>query len=218
MKNLFSLENPVMQFLSRVGEMMIANVLFLVCSLPIVTGGAALTALNRVMQNIAFGEDTGVAKPFFQAFRDNFRQATIGWLILLVFLAGMGGNLLLAVSYLTGNALLVCKWVIGALSVWILSVGCWYFQLLARYDNTVRQHLTNGAILAVVKLPRTLCLAALALLPALIAFVSMQVFFSTLVYWLVLGFGFGGFLSASLLIPVFRQMERPEGPNLQLFQ
>lgn len=38
---------------------MIANVLFLVCSLPIVTGGAALTALNRVMQNIAFGEDTG---------------------------------------------------------------------------------------------------------------------------------------------------------------
>ena len=191
MKNLFSLENPVMQFLSRVGEMMIANVLFLVCSLPIVTGGAALTALNRVMQNIAFGEDTGVVKPFFQAFRDNFRQATIGWLILLVFLAGMGGNLLLAVSYLTGNALLVCKWVIGALSVWIL---------------------------AVVKLPRTLCLAALALLPALIAFVSMQVFFSTLVYWLVLGFGFGGFLSASLLIPVFRQMERPEGPNLQLFQ
>lgn len=169
-----------MQFLSRVGEMMIANVLFLVCSLPIVTGGAALTALNRVMQNIAFGEDTGVVKPFFQAFRDNFRQATIGWLILLVFLAGMGGNLLLAVSYLTGNALLVCKWVIGALSVWILSVGCWYFQLLVRYDNTVRQHLTNGAILAVVKLPRTLCLAALALLPALIAFVSMQVFFSTL--------------------------------------
>lgn len=66
MKNLFSLENPVMQFLSRVGEMMIANVLFLVCSLPIVTGGAALTALNRGMQNIAFGEDTGVVKPFFR--------------------------------------------------------------------------------------------------------------------------------------------------------
>lgn len=59
MEKLFSLENSVMQFLSRAGEMMIANVLFLVCSLPIVTGGAALTALNRVMQNIAFGEDTG---------------------------------------------------------------------------------------------------------------------------------------------------------------
>jgi len=217
MKNLFSLENPVIQFLSRVGEMMIANALFLLCSLPVLTGGAALTALNRVMQNIALGEDGGVVKPFFRAFRDNFRQATVGWLMLLVFLAGMGGNLLLALSYLTGNALLVCKWVLGALALWILSVGCWYFQLLARYDNTVRQHLTNGAILTVVKLPRSLGLAALALLPALIAYASMQVFLSTLVYWLMLGFAFGGFLSASLMTPVFRQMERPEGPNLQLF-
>lgn len=172
MKNLFSPENPVIQFLSRVGEMMIANALFLLCSLPVLTGGAALTALNRVMQDIALGEDAGVVKPFFRAFRDNFRQATVGWLMLLVFLTGMGGNLLLALSYLTGNALLVCKWVLGALTLWILSVGCWYFQLLARYDNTVRQHLTNGAILTAVKLPRSLawrrwpfCRPSLPMLP-----------------------------------------------------
>lgn len=217
MKNLFSLDNPVIRFLSRVGEMMIANVLFLLCSIPIVTGGAALTALNRVMQSIVLGEDIGVVKPFFAAFRENFRQATVGWLILLVFLAGMGGNLLLSLSYLTGNALLVCKWIIGVLTVWILAVACYYFQLVARYDNTLRQHITNAGILAVVKLPRTLGLALLALLPVLIAYVSLKVFFSTLIYWIILGFAFGSYLSASLMAPVFRQMEKPDGPDVQLF-
>lgn len=217
MKNLFSLDNPVIRFLSRVGEMMIANVLFLLCSIPIVTGGAALTALNRVMQSIVLGEDIGVVKPFFAAFRENFRQATVGWLILLVFLAGMGGNLLLSLSYLTGNALLVCKWIIGVLTVWILAVACYYFQLVARYDNTLRQHITNAGILAVVKLPRTLGLAVLALLPVLIAYVSLKVFFPTLIYWIILGFAFGSYLSASLMAPVFRQMEKPDGPDVQLF-
>lgn len=217
MKNLFSLDNPVIRFLSRVAEMMIANVLFLLCSIPIVTGGAALTALNRVMQSIVLGEDIGVVKPFFSAFRENFRQATVGWLILLVFLAGMGGNLLLSLSYLTGNTLLVCKWIIGVLTVWVLAVACYYFQLVARYDNTLRQHITNAGILAVVKLPRTLGLALLALLPALIAYVSLKVFFATLIFWIILGFAFGSYLSASLMAPVFRQMEKPDGPDVQLF-
>lgn len=217
MKNLFTPENPLMQFLSRVGDMMLANLLFLVCCVPLVTIGAAWTALNRVMQSIALREDIGVVKPFFRAFSENFRQATAVWLLLLVFFAGMGGNLLLALSYLTGNALLACKWIIGVLTVWILAVGCYSFQLLARYDNTTRQQLTNAAILTVVKLPRTLGLTLLAILPVLLAYVSMEVFVSTLVFWLILGFAFSSFLSASLLTPVFRQMEQPDGRGVRLF-
>lgn len=208
MKNLFSPENPLMQFLSRVGDMILANLLFLVCCIPVVTIGASLTALNRVTQSIALREDGGVVKPFFRSFSENFRQATPVWVILLIFFICMGLNLLLAVSYLTGKLLLLCKWALGMLTVWILAVACYYFHLLARYENTVRQHLTNAMILAVVKLPRTIGLAVLALLPVLLAYLSMEVFVSTLVFWLLLGFAFSSYLSAALLAPVFRQMEQ----------
>ena len=54
MHNLFHYENPFIQFLVRVGDLMILNLLFLVCALPVVTLGASLTALHRVTQNMLF--------------------------------------------------------------------------------------------------------------------------------------------------------------------
>lgn len=207
MKNLFHPESPVMQFLSRVGSLMIVNILFLVCSLPVITAGAALTAMHKVVQNIVMEEDEGVVKTYFNAFTVNFKQATIAWLALLLFFAGMCCNGLLAITYLSGNVLLVCKCLIAFVSVFALGVGCYFFQLLPRYENTMKQHLQNAVILVVVKLPRTVVLIVLALLPLLIAYLSMQVFSYTLVYWLIIGFSCSGFFSASLVKPVFHQLE-----------
>ena len=54
MKSLFNLDNPVMQFLSRVADIMLLNMLTLVCSLPIITAGAALSAPVFVRQVCVF--------------------------------------------------------------------------------------------------------------------------------------------------------------------
>lgn len=216
MKNLFRLDSPMMLFLSRVIDLIIVNLLFWLCCLPVITIGASLAALHKVTQSMVLDEDGGVVKPFFRAFRDNFKQATLGWLVLVVFLAGLGVDLMLSLSYLTGNTLTVCKWMIAILACIILAISEYYFQLIVRYENTVRQHLTNAAILALVKLPRTIVMIFLTLLPLLIALVSMNVFVSTMIFWVILGFAFVSFIQSSLLRPVFRQLEKPEGPNVQL--
>ena len=212
MKDLFNPDNPFMQFLSRVGEMILANFLFLLCSLPVVTAGAALTALHKVTQNIAEDTDDGVLRTFFRAFRRDWKQATAAWLLMLVFYAGMGCNLLLALSYLQGAALTVCKAIIGVLCVIVLAVGAYLFPLIARYENTLKEHFVNAGVLALVKLPRTLAMAVLNALPLILAYVSMKVFVSTLVFWLTLGFAFVCYIAAWLLMPVFREMEKPGGP------
>ena len=84
MKSLFNLDNPFMQFLSRVADLMLLNVMLILLSLPVFTAGAALAALHRVCQNMVFETDSGVFRPFLRAFRDNFRQATLVWLAELV--------------------------------------------------------------------------------------------------------------------------------------
>lgn len=53
------------------------NVLWLVCSLPIVTAGAATAALYDVTLRIAREDDPPLTRQFFAAFRSNFRQATV---------------------------------------------------------------------------------------------------------------------------------------------
>lgn len=209
MKNLFQVDSPLMLFLSRVTDLIILNLLFWLCCLPVVTLGASLAALHRVTQSMVLGEDCGVVLPFFRAFRDNFRQATLGWLGLAVFLAGLGVDWLLCGRYMEGTALTVCRCLIVLLAGGLLAVSEYYFHLIVRYENTLRQHLTNAALLAVAKLPRTVAMMLLSLLPLLIALASLSLFAKSLIFWTILGLALISFLQSLLLRPVFRQLEPP---------
>lgn len=215
MKNFFNLENPVIQFLARVGDLMCMNALFLICSIPIFTIGASAAALHKVTQEIACDEDQGILKTFFKAFRSNFKQATVSWLLVLVFFAGIGCNLLLVQTFCTGTLSMVLRCLLGAASILVLAEASFLFPLIVRYDNTLREHAVNAGILAVVKLPRTIALVLLNLLPVLIFIISPKTFLETLVFWLALGFGFSSYLGSILLVPVFKELENPSGPNIQ---
>ena len=78
-----SYDNPVIRFLNKLTDLVFLNFLFLLCSLPVVTMGASLTAMYAVNLRSVREGDGYVAKRFFAAFRENFRQATVCWLIVL---------------------------------------------------------------------------------------------------------------------------------------
>lgn len=211
MKNLFNIDNPVIQFLARVGDMILTNVLFLICCIPIVTIGASIAGLNKVMQDAATDGEKGVFKTFFGAFRDNFKQATVAWLAIVLFLGGMVCYFLLVATYFEGTLATVANVVLAILVVIVLAIGAYLFPLMVRYDNTLKEHVLNAGILAVIKLPRTVAIVFLTVLPFLIFFVSVTTFFSTLVFWLCIGFAFCAFLSSLLLVKVFAELEDPKG-------
>ena len=90
----FSFESPFSQVLLKLCYSCYLNLLWFICSIPIVTLGAATTALYYTTLKIARDEEeTSLTRMFFRSFRENFRQSTVLWLILLavgVFLAGDG--------------------------------------------------------------------------------------------------------------------------------
>ena len=59
------------------------NFLWLICSLPVFTIGASTTALYYTSFKIAKDEGSFITTMFFRSFRQNFKQATIIWLIML---------------------------------------------------------------------------------------------------------------------------------------
>ena len=89
----------------------------------------------------------------------------------------------------------------------VLVLAVYMFPLMARYQNTLHQLATNALILAVVKLPRTVGLFLLSCMPLLILALSLETFLNTMVFWLAIGFGFTAYMSASLLKPVFAELE-----------
>ena len=207
MRNLFNLDNPFVQFLARVGDLIIVNVLFLLCCLPVVTAGASVAAMHKVTQAMVLDEDNGIVKTFFRGFRENFKQATALWLMILVFAVSMLCNYLIIMGFTAGTMATVLKALLVVFSGLVLVLAVYMFPLMARYQNTLHQLATNALILAVVKLPRTLGLMILWALPVVIAVISMQTFLQTLVFWLTVGFGFVGYMSGVLLKPVFAELE-----------
>lgn len=210
MKNLFNLENPFFQFMSRVCDMIILNLLFIICCIPVVTIGASLCALHQTMQDILYEVETGYIKRFFHAFKINFKQGTILWLVTLVVIASLGCDYIIITGYCTGVLATVLYVLLAVLAVLVVAVVGYMFPLIVRYNNTMRQHLYNAIILSIIKLPKTIGIVALIVLPFLLAVFALNTFVSTLVFWVIIGFSFEAFLASSLVKPIFRELEQAQ--------
>ena len=89
---IFSYESKFSQTLLKFCSACYLNLLWILCSLPIFTMGAATTALYYSTLKIVRGEDSHLTKLFFRSFRQNFKQATLLWLILLAVGALLAGD------------------------------------------------------------------------------------------------------------------------------
>ena len=208
MHNLFHYENPFIQFLVRVGDLMILNALFILCSLPVVTLGASLTALHRVTQNMLFEQEEPLLKAFFRAFRQNFKQSTLAWLVELVVIVSLVCDVLLVMAYFDGGLAKAMYILVAVLAILVAGVFSYLMPLIARYENGMRQQVYNAVVLAIIKLPKTVLLMLLNLLPVILLLISVPVFVQTLIFWVIIGFAFVSFLTSSILKPVFQQLEK----------
>ena len=90
MGSIFNPDSSLMRGLGRLFDYVVLNMLTILCSIPIVTLGASVTAMYDVMGRMMRDEERGVFGDFFRAFRSNFKKATVIWLILLVIGALLG--------------------------------------------------------------------------------------------------------------------------------
>lgn len=154
----FDADKPLMRALSVIADLIILNILTILCSLPILTAGAAITSMYHVAIRVIRNEDGAMLKDYFGAFRSNFKKATILWLLLLV------AALLLYVDYVAAEIYIpvVCAG-IGAIAIVVLVIALYAFALLARYENTLLGTLKNAAVLAVGYFPKTLGMTLFAI-------------------------------------------------------
>lgn len=157
MRKFFDMDSPVMKALSVTADLLVLNLLTLLCSIPVVTFGAAVTAMHDVTIRIVRGEEGYIFKGFFRAFAGNFKKGTLLGLLLLLCAA------LLAFDYWAAAAYIPPMRIgIAALAMIVLAAAFYAFALLARYENTFSGTLKNAVTLSIVWFPRTLGMVAFA--------------------------------------------------------
>ena len=87
MRGLFNINNPVMRFIIKLFDCIVLSVLWAVFSLPIITMGAATTALYYTVYHYLREEEGYLWKYFWNSFKENFKRSTLASLALLAMLA-----------------------------------------------------------------------------------------------------------------------------------
>lgn len=192
--------------MEKVGDLLLVNLLFVVCSLPVVTIGASATAMYYVLGRIRRQEGT-VTKDFFRSFRENFRQATLYWGVLLLVALALYWNFRL-ISGWTGTLYSVMMVLLILVSWFAVSWGSLVFPLLSRFDNTSAVTARNAGILVLAVPLRTLVAVAINALPVALAVFLPGVFALAAVLWLFCLFSAGAYGILCLLSPVFTQLEK----------
>ena len=202
MGRFLDMDSPFMRFLNRVADLMIMNFLMMLCCIPVITAGAAFTAMHYVLLKIVRGEEGYLIKGFFKSFKENFKQATIIWLLmLLVIVVYAGDSFIFNYSGLTFPKALVIA--VVAVAVVLVMISVYVFPLQARFENSVKNTLKNAMILAFANLPRTLLMLGCYVLPVVIAYFSNY----ALLFVFLFGISAPAYAAAWIYSGIFKKLE-----------
>ena len=150
MTDLFNVDGPVLQFVNKIVYSVYLNILWFFCCIPVVTIGASTTALFYVTLKIAKNEEGNITKAFFRSFRQNFRQGTLIWLILLAagIILGVDGYVLYHMRF-ENLFWTLCTAVFCVAAIAYAIVLMYIFPLLARFDNTVGAMFKNAMFIGI---------------------------------------------------------------------
>ena len=159
---IFNPDSKFSQFIYSVMDYVKLGLIFLLFSIPGFTAGAAAAAVMTVGMRIERKEAPTIFRPFWQAFKDNFRQGTI---LTMLFMAVFG--FLAADWYIlmqmeqTLLIRLICA-IIFVLALLAAELMMWVFPTLARFILTNRQIIHNAVIHMFARFPQTLLALAAA--------------------------------------------------------
>lgn len=205
---LFNPDSPLMQALGKLSDVIFCNIMFCLFSLPVFTIGASLTALYSCMQKlVADTEDDLVARDFWRAFKSNFKQSTLIWLLCLLVVGFLTLFYYVANSMLDtlGRGYLIPFYL---LSILFLFGFQYFFPIQARYKLRVRDTLKNSFLLSIAALPWTVLTIAVTVGAIYISFfmdpngINMALFL-----WMAAGFGILCYLNCFLFQQAFKKLD-----------
>lgn len=211
MNGLFRWDSPIMQKLALVGNLIMLNILWILCSLPIVTMGAATAALYYTVFQYQTKEEDAVFRPFFRGFAQNFKQATLLWLPVLAVLALMLFNIWYLIIY-GGSTIL---WIaVVFMTVLVMLMQSQMLPMLARFEMKNTDIVKSTAALTIMHFLSCLLMTALNVIPIVAFFGFLKIFMQWLPLWVGIWFSLIAYLNGRILLKIWKKhMPQEETPE-----
>lgn len=211
MANLWRPDSPFMQKMTLVTNLLILNILWILCSIPIFTIGASTSAMYSVLFAYRRKETDSVLKPFFVAFKRAFVKGTICWVILLALIVALGYDVILLI-YGAELDLFLCIPVI-LVGLLVIIVGAYFFPQLALFDNRPVAMVKNCFLLFILYPLQSIAVVILTLFPLILFLFIPQLFWFTFLLWVLIGISLLGYINTFLLLMIFKKYMPKDEPE-----
>ena len=202
----FRVGSPFYRFMTLVTNLILLNLIWLVACIPVITAGAATTAMYSVLLKYVNKEDDDVLKPFWKSFRHNFKQATLLWIPHSLIGLALGAELV----YLGYNSTGIIWWVLfGALAVIYMMVSAMIYPMLARYVNTTRAIVFNSINLTFRNFLPMVSAAVLTFGPVGMLLLDPEYFLYIGLIWTFGGISLLAYLNCIVVSKIFKKYEDP---------
>ena len=190
MGKFFNYDSPIMSTINKVVDCFFLSLLWLVFSIPLVTIGASTTALYYTVNKVIRHDRSSIWKEFWGSFKQNFKQATIVWLILCVLYYILITNCIIMYRVYIAEQGSIAVLILYLLSLIILMLWTSYlFPYIARFTNTTKNIMKISGFLFVRHVLSSLLLVVLFTVALVIVYLFFPaIFLVPAFYMLVAGF------------------------------
>lgn len=201
--NFFNEDNFLHQFFLFLGKLIALNLLWMICSIPVITIGASTTAMYYCTLKLHKDKDIDAIKSFFKSFKRNFLQSTIIWVILLLaaFILWLEQ---IAVKTMPAGARQMFTYVLAAVGILLLLLTLYIFPTVASFDNKIKK-LAGHSIYFIFRQPGyAVAVTAITCLPMYFTLVDTELFPVYLFIWLMCGFSLTAYANSWFLWRLYR--------------
>ncbi len=197
-------DNVIIRVTTMISYLVWINILTIICCLPIVTAGAALTAMHDELQLISRKEEGYITRRFFTTFRSNLKQATLLWIPFMLIFAGCVADVVIIMVSpgFIPNYIMIPAGAAGLIAWFVFQ---WVFPLQARFEGGFGVVMRMAFLLSAAQFPRTFFMAAAGILTVLAAGSLL-----TLPFVVLFGFSVPAMISVKLYKSVFEDLEKDE--------
>ena len=175
--------SPVMEGFDRIRDLLVVNILTVLCCIPVVTIGPSLAAMYYCVLKMNRDEEGYASKMFFKAFRENLKAGIAGSFLLILGFAFIIGDFwaigilrdMLKQNDLSNaesiqTVLNIITVMLVVFSFVFAVVITWFFPVIAKFEAKVSQNISNSFKLGISNFWRTLVMVVLNLVPFVISY------------------------------------------------
>ena len=164
-----SYDSPLISTLRRLMDYFTVSLLWIIASIPVITGGAAFVAALQTIRTSIQKDEGHIFSSFWKQFRAEFKQATVLWLLQLA----LSALLFLNFCLIRDNEMHILFQVLGYIA--ITAVFLWiqlWLGYLSNFEDSTKILLHNTFLIALSSFWRTLLAGILPIAFAIACYLS----------------------------------------------